>query len=57
MANKPCFGLSECPYCKHKNAVFWNGNHRSECHVCHRKFKVSRQKLTAVKPYKGELPT
>lgn len=56
MANKPCFGLMTCPYCRHKNAVFWNGNTKTYCHVCKRKFKVSRQKLTAVQLYKGDPP-
>ena len=56
MANKPCFGLMTCPYCRHKNAVFWNGNTKTYCHVCKRKFKVSRQKLTAVQLYKGNPP-
>lgn len=56
MANRPCFGLIVCPYCRHKNAVFWNGNCRTQCYYCQRKFKVSRQKLTSVQLYKGELP-
>lgn len=56
MANKPCFGLMKCPYCKNLNAVFWNGNRRWHCRVCDRNFMVKRQKLTHIQPYIGTPP-
>lgn len=57
MANHPCFGIAICPHCKSKVAIFWNGNARATCHFCNRKFRVKRQKLKSVEPYKGPLPS
>ena len=55
MAKKPVFGCITCPYCGATNPVFWNGNMRWSCVNCKRSFKVSRQKLTRVEPYKGNI--
>lgn len=55
MANNPCFGLMKCWHCGALNAVFWNGNHKEICRVCHRKYTVKRQKLTHIQPYIGTL--
>jgi hypothetical protein len=52
MANKPVFGTAICPYCKGKNAVFWNGNCRIPCLYCYKDFKIKRQKLKNVRHLK-----
>lgn len=52
MANRPVLGLATCPYCNAKNPVAWNGNHKYPCMVCHKVFRVKRQKLQNVQPIK-----
>lgn len=53
MANKPCFGVAICPYCKSRNPIFWNGNYRHKCFKCSKPFNIKRQKLTDVEYPRG----
>lgn len=49
MANNPCMGCIDCPYCGHKNIIIWNGNFKNQCQRCGKKFMVKRQKLKDTK--------
>lgn len=48
MANRPVFGVVECPYCRKRNPTAWNGNFKIHCYNCKKPFNVKRQKLKFV---------
>lgn len=52
MANKPVFGITECPHCGFKLPIHWDGNFWFHCIRCGKRYEVKRQKLTDVQAAK-----
>lgn len=45
MANKPVLGIVDCPHCGRANMVGWNGNYKTMCYYCKKKFAVKRTQM------------
>ena len=50
MANKPVLGIIDCPHCGRANMVGWNGNYKTPCFFCKKKFMVKRTRLHHTTP-------
>lgn len=50
MANKPVLGIIDCSHCGRANMVGWNGNYKTPCFFCKKKFMVKRTRLHHTTP-------
>ena len=54
MARKPVIGYMECPHCKVKHLVIWDGNRKFACFACKKPFVIHRTKMEDVKRVKRD---